>query len=231
MKLKNLLVVLAVIAVLGTFSYAVPTKDDKSKDIERIDFIHYAKANPGKPAKTETCYKLMGVKWTGLPVVYAVNPANPQGLSADFVTGAISTATETWDAATAQELFSDSYGVDYSAVYGVRDYKNAIVFGDYPNNGVIAVTSVWYNKRTKQILEFDMEFNTRFSWGDATVDPGVMDLQNIATHELGHSVGLSDLYTSSCTAVTMYGYSSEGDTIKRTLEQPDVTGLQKMYGA
>ena len=228
--LKKLLALLAIMSFLGTVSYAVPASDGKNKDIERIDFIHYAKASQGKPAKTDSCYKLMGVKWAGLPVSYAINPTNPQGLSRDFVTGAISTAAETWDAATPKELFNNAYGVDYSAAYGVKDSKNSIVFGDYPNSGVIAITSVWYNKRTREIVEFDMLFNTRFIWGDATQDQSKMDLQNIAAHELGHSVGLDDLYTTSCSAVTMYGYSSEGEIIKKTLEQPDITGLQKMYG-
>ena len=57
-----------------------------------------------------------------------------------------------------------------------------------------------------------------------------MDLQNIAVHELGHSFGLADIYSSSCAEVTMYGYSTEGETKKRTLEQPDITGIQKLYG-
>jgi predicted Zn-dependent protease len=166
-----------------------------------------------------------------LPVSYAINPTNPSNISESFVTSAVSTAAETWDAVLSKELFNNAFTVDYGAAYGVLDNRNSIVFGDYPTNNVIAVTSVWYSKRTKAIVEFDMLFNTKYVWGDAVVNPSVMDLQNIATHEFGHSVGLSDLYTSSCTAVTMYGYSNYGETQKRTLEQPDVTGLQKMYGA
>src|SRR4030042_3843434 len=45
--------------------------------LERVDFVHYARpVNPGKPAKTETCYKLMRVKWAdvNLPVSYIINP-------------------------------------------------------------------------------------------------------------------------------------------------------------
>lgn len=57
-----------------------------------------------------------------------------------------------------------------------------------------------------------------------------MDLQNIATHELGHGVGPGDIYSSSCSEVTMYGYSSYGENKKRALEQQDIIGLQKMYG-
>ncbi len=199
-------------------------------DLERVDFIHYAKPT-GPQTKQSTCYKLMGVKWATTPVPYVINPTNPQGLSESFITSAISASAESWDAATSRDLFTDAPQADYSAQYGVQDYKNAIAFGGMSDENVIAVTSVWYTRVGKQIVEFDMLFNTKFAWGDASVDASKMDLENIATHELGHSVGLSDIYTSSCTSVTMYGYSTEGETSKRTLEQADIAGLQKMYGA
>lgn len=198
--------------------------------LERVDFIHYAKPFGAVKPGTNACYKLLGVKWLALPVSYFINPGNPYGLSADFIGNAFSTAAETWDAVTSKELFADTYTLDSSAYYGTRDYKNAVSFGSYNDPNVIAVTSVWYTRVGKQIVEFDQLYNTGFVWGDAAADPSLMDLQNIATHELGHAVGLGDVYTSSCSAVTMYGYSSEGDLAKRTLEQPDVLGLQKMYG-
>ncbi|MEM4243121.1 MAG: hypothetical protein QXM31_04440, partial [Candidatus Woesearchaeota archaeon] len=178
-------------------------------DLERVDFIHYAKPSGGSKPGTDLCYKLMGVKWTTLPVSYLVNPANPQGLNESFVLSALTSGAEAWDTASESELFNAPV-VDYAAQYGVQNYKNAVVFGDYPDSNVIGVTSVWYTKVGKRIVEFDMLLNTRFSWGDATVNPAVMDLQNIATHEFGHSVGMSDIYSTSCTAVTMYGYSSNG---------------------
>ena len=205
---------------------------DENWDLERIDFIHYAKPeNLGKPGKTEACYKLLGVKWKSFPVSYVVNPNNTGGLSESFVTSEISTSAETWDASTSSELFNNAYTVNYTAAYGVQNFVNAIDFGDYPDDRVIAVTSVWYTPKGRQVVEFDIRFNTRFSWGDAVVNSTVMDLQNIATHELGHGVGLDDIYSTTCSEVTMYGYSSYGETQKRTLEQPDITGLQKMYGA
>ena len=70
------------------------------------------------------------------------------------------------------------------------------------------------------------DYTNSVSYGNQNV----MDIQNIATHEIGHTLGLSDLYTTSCSPVTMYGYSWNGDTTKRTLESPDITGLQKLYG-
>jgi len=253
MKAKHLILVLAIalLAVSATAAMLIPANENAVENsqapehspaievvnenwwLDRVDFIHYAdgKVKPVKPGKSDTCFKLMGVKWSALPVSYTVNPSNLQGLTEAFITSAVSTSAEAWDNATSKELFNNSYGVDYTAQYRVQNYQNAIVFGDYPNSGVIAVTSVWYTRFGKQIVEFDMLFNTRFNWGDATVNPALMDLQNIATHELGHGVGLSDLYNSTCNAVTMYGYSTEGETSKRTLENADIAGLQKMYGA
>jgi len=238
-KCASILIIAVLLLSLGVASTAAPAQAGgngnafgRDKDIERVDFIHYAKPSGNAGGKkAPTCYKLMGVKWANLPVGYVINPANPNGLGSDYVTSTIASSAETWDAATSKELFGDAYSIDYGARYGVLDYRNVIAFGDYPTNGVIGVTSVWYSRASKRIVEFDMMLDTDYIWGDADVDPTVMDLQNIVTHEFGHAVGLSDLYTSSCSAVTMYGYSGEGETIKRTLETADITGLQKMYGA
>lgn len=202
-------------------------------DLERIDFIHYARPDGSvstKPARVETCYKLLGVKWKSLPVDYIINPANPSGLSEEFITGTIATSAETWDSVVSSELFNNVYTIDYSAQYGVQNFKNAIAFGNYAQNGVIGITTIWFTRVGKQIVEFDMLLDTDFTWGDAVLNPALMDLQNIVTHELGHAVGLGDIYTDSCKEVTMYGYSNYGETKKRTLEQPDIIGVQKIYG-
>jgi len=241
----TILVTILVLSITATASMMIPANDnakDNSKapekspvigdewDLERVDFIHYAKpVNAASPPKTTTCYKLLGVKWTAFPVNYVINPANDDGLTEEFVTTAISTSANTWDSVTSKTLFG-TYTTDPAAYYGTRDYKNAISFGNYPDGNVIAVTSIWYTRVGKQIVEFDMLFDTDFTWGDGAANPALMDLQNIATHELGHAVGMADIYSTSCSTVTMYGYSNYGDLAKRTLETPDITGLQKMYG-
>lgn len=173
------------------------------------------------------CYSTFGIR--GTPIKYVINPKNPQGLSQEFVTFAISTSAETWDAATPRELFDNSYTIDTRAKFGRRDNKNAIVFGRYYYPWAIAVTGYWFNSATGQIYESDMLFNTNYMWGDATIDPSKMDLQNIATHEFGHVVGMDDIYDSACSEVTMYGYSGYGETKERTLELPDITGLLALY--
>ena len=58
-----------------------------------------------------------------------------------------------------------------------------------------------------------------------------MDVQDIATHEIGHTLVLNDLYQSQNYYQTMYGYSDYGETYKRTLESGDIAGLQVLYGS
>jgi len=249
MKTKLLILVVllsALCIVMASASMLVPASDrarevsqapehspviGESFAVERVDFIHYVKppSAAAKP-KADTCYKLLGVKWLATPVQYTVNPANTEGLEDGSVFAAISDSAETWDAATSRELFG-SYTASSSAYYGTYDRINAISFGPMRDDNVIAVTSIWYSRVGKQIVEFDILFNDYFDWGDGYADSTKMDLQNIATHELGHAVGMGDVYSTTCSAVTMYGYSEEGDTEKRTLEPPDIAGLQSLYGA
>jgi len=196
--------------------------------------------------KTSKCYTFLTptkVKWKTLPVSYVINPINPvQQLDENQVISAIYNLAEEWDSHTSVELMNNQYTIDYSAIPGVQDYKNVIGFGNYSDPNVIAVTTVWYSRTKNQIVEFDMMLDVDWIWGDAVAQCNsnetftnstckIMDIQNIATHEFGHAIGLGDIYDSSCSEVTMYGYSDYGEVKKRTLEQPDITGLQTLYGA
>jgi hypothetical protein len=65
----------------------------------------------------------------------------------------------------------------------------------YPASA-LAVTSVFKNKKTGEIIDADIEFNAvDYSWGDLVDQPSLAtattaDFQNALTHELGHVVGL-----------------------------------------
>jgi hypothetical protein len=178
-----------------------------------------------KPAETDTCYKLTGWKWT-VPVTYTIAPND--GAYPPSLDNPVAEACDEWDSKTSRQLFYDPVPGEYSAGTA-RDYKNSVYYGDYVTDGVIAVTTTWYSRLTRTAVESDILFDTDFTWGTSGATT-VMDVQNIATHEIGHTLGLDDLYTTSCSAVTMFGYSGYGDTAKRDLAIPDITGLQKLYG-
>ena len=216
------------------------TTEDNLNGIARVDYVYYGKFKEEKQAvKRRTnsvssissrCFKTFG-KWSGTPIYYIINPSNSQGISQDLITSTILASSKTWDDVVSRNLFDSS--TDSNAQVGVYDQRNVIGFGPYNDPGVIAVTSVWYNMYTRQIYEFDIRFNTGFVWGDATTnsDPYLMDIQDIATHEIGHGTGLGDLYQSYCSQATMYGYSSYREMQKRTLESGDINGIRKLYGS
>jgi len=225
--------------------------------LEKKVFIHYAKppcnndgvcdagenkscsdCKRGGEEPKSSCYGFIGrgVEWKELPQGYVIDPDNPFGLSESFVVSAISAGAEEWDAHTGTSLFS-GYTVDYAASWDddAPDGRNELLFGDYPEPGVIGIAVTWGYfsgpPKNRRIIEFDVLFDTDFEWGNADTDPNVMDLQNIAVHEIGHGLGLDDLYENSCAEETMYGYSTEGETKKRSLEAGDITGIQKLYGS
>ena len=215
-----------------------------TKGLERIVYIHHKKgsakppwAGGGKDKKTPKCYGFLakGAEWKSLPVDYVIDPDNSNGLSESFIANAFSLSAEEWNANTSTNLFG-SYSIDYNSSWdsSAPDGRNELLFGNYEEADVIAITIAWGyfsgSPKSREIIEFDILFDTDFTWGDATINPEVMDLQNIATHEIGHGIGLGDLYESSCSEETMYGYSTEGEISKRDLNAGDIIGIQELYG-
>jgi len=245
-KLSLLICFLLVLSVFAPIALA-GKPDAVPPELEKRVFIHYGKppGTPGNgpPPKEEDHsghYVLLGkgVKWKTTAIV-VIDP-DDSGLSEEFIVAVISLSAEEWDDGAYSEwggvppnLF-DGYSIVYDATFDTDapDGRNEVLFGDYPKTGVIAVTVVWgYFSGPpgwREIIEFDIMFDTDYPWGDAAIDPTVMDLQNIATHEFGHGAGLGDLY--NCELETMYGYAAYGEMIKRDLYIGDIAGIQKLYG-
>ena len=140
---------------------------------------------------------------------------------------AIQSAMQTWTNVIASS-FEFIYGGDTSSSCGYRDDVNRICFASMGSTGTVAKSSIWYDLNTGQILETDLKFNTDYAFKtDGATD--AYDVQDIATHEFGHSLGLADLYGSSDSDKTMYGYSAMGETKKRTLTQDDMDGITYLY--
>jgi len=226
-KLLTLISIIVTIGLVSSIAFAKPYKEP----VDSVTLIHYIDGRV-KLVGGGSCSKLLGVKWGSLPVSYVINP---YGYNEAFVTNAIFNSVEKWDSHTSKELFNNSYSIDPNAKWGINDGSNAYVFGSYSgNNNVIAVTRYWYTRQSKQIVDYDVLFNTYYTWEDCSV-PGTdcstaMDLQTIALHETGHGVGLADIYNGACSDTVMYGYGYYGE-VKIVLTQPDIAGLQKLYGA
>lgn len=234
-----LLLVISMFSVASVWAQGPP-------ELRRIIFIHPAK--PPKPpprgGDENGYFKLItgGVKWKTFPVPIEVNPTNPNSLDPSVVLSAITVSAEEWDDGAysgwggvspnlfqVSTTFSTKTYNDLAWTSDKLDGANTLVWGNYPSSGVIAVTILWYNTATKTIVEFDIVFDTDYKWSTTGV-LDAMDLQNIATHEIGHGAGLADVYQDAAYRETMYGYSSLGDIGKRDLYTGDKQGITKLYG-
>jgi hypothetical protein len=243
--MKKLVFFLTILGLLMAVKATVAAKDESAAKLSdrgpltKITFIHYreSQARPSgvTKGKAATCYSYLakGAKWKTTED-YELNLSGAS-LSPSFVQEVFDKSTAEWEKYGGLGIFGVGE-INNFAPYKTDwvDNFNTVVFGNYPDNRVIAVTTVWGYfsgpPSTRQLVEWDMLFNNQYTWGNAD-DSGsaVMDLQNIATHELGHSAGMADLY-NTCTLETMYGYSGFGETAKRDLNLGDQTGIKALYG-
>ncbi len=140
----------------------------------------------------------------------------------------LQTSFAAWSGADSGEQFA--YGGATGVKRAKRDGTSAVLWGKL-GKGTIAATYVWFSTVTHEAVEIDMVFNKKHPWavfsdggGECQSDPDAYDLQNIATHEIGHWVGLDDLYDDADADLTMYGFGAGGELKKRTLASGDVAG-------
>lgn len=202
-----------------------------------------AKPN-GAPNKGTGCYGFIasGAKWKTVEN-WLVNGQNNQGLAEGFIFSNLDGDIAKWEDA-ADGTVGDGASINILgtgsqttanlvADLTTPDGANEVYFGEINNSGAIAVTVVWGifggPPSGRELVEWDQIYDqVDYNWS-ATGEAGKMDFENIATHELGHSFGLDDLYTAGCAQETMFGYSDYGETNKRDLNLGDILGISKLY--
>jgi hypothetical protein len=225
------------------------SQDPDGTTVGGLLYVYYPKENAkpswagGNKDKTSSssCFEFIskGLKWTS-PSSYIIDPRFSSGdlLNGEFET-IIRGGTAEWNSHVEDKPFGLGTVGDVNEPTWDNDGKNEIFFADISQPGVIAavqVYGVWWGPpsqrhMTGQDLIFD---NVDFQWtnvgrqGGSLVGPKVMDLENIAQHELGHSAALSHP-EDSCTDETMYRYASAGETKKRDLNDGDIAGIKKLY--
>jgi len=110
--------------------------------------------------------------------------------------------------------------------------QNLIYFDTTPPDGGGYIAANYHWVSGSNMTESDIVYNDQsYTWSSTgTPTSTQMDVQNIATHELGHTLCLEDLYNGSDSSKTMYGYANSGETYKRTLHPDDIAGIQDIYG-
>jgi hypothetical protein len=187
---------------------------------EESEIEEPVRVKPAKPAAM--CCKTYAA-WPNPPVDYNVNTSGADVSSQDALAD-IQAGTAAWNT-TVSVL---SYAGSTNKATAAYDGENTVFFADASSGGAIAVTYLWYYKRTQVMLEFDMYFFEAawrfFSLTRGNDCSGGFYYQTIATHEFGHAVGIDH---NRCTSSIMYPYASYCGT--NTVTDADLACLTKLY--
>ena len=214
-------------------------KDVNGREVEGYAYIHRKESEikPEKPGKgRQSCYGYIanGAKWREVEG-WVVNPANTKGLNEGFIYSNLVSDIDKWNSAAGQTVVGSGTGTTDTlfADTGSPDNKNEVYFADIEDSSAIGVTIVWGYfsgpPQTRELVEWDQVYDdSDYDWS-LSGEANKMDFENIATHEIGHTFGMGDVYSPDCAEVTEYGYADYGETNKRSLEQPDIDGVKALY--
>jgi len=176
-----------------------------------------------------------------IPVSWWMNQDGSQDVHPDDCEAALKNSFQTWQNVSGAYIeFSYNGKTDTGKdMFGRRDGINLLVWEEdtWPQElgDAIAVTQVASEpnpkkegeEETSRIVDADILFNgVNYKWAiDGSGNK--MDIQNVATHEIGHFLGLADLDDNQ--NATMYGATQEGDLHSRDLDADDKAGTQAIY--
>lgn len=187
----------------------------------------FPEGEQGPPVNDDNNWSWCGIKWFNLPYTWFLHWNGSPGCTFAETEFRVGMGFWTW---MCNSGVSMNYGGGtWTTPSNHDDRTNVVGWVNTLASGTIALCTYVYWVNTGEIIEIDIEFNAaNYSWscnGSATA----MDVQNIATHEVGHTLCLGDLYGVNDSNKTMYGYSWDGDVAKRTLLTADVLGAEWIY--
>ena len=190
-------------------------------------------------------YKLFNdVRWflpdTGVPVRYFIDQVGDAKLGATASTNAINAAFAAWTNVPTASLVMQSAGPATATANGFCDGTSKIVFNDPFNEvtdpsgcgGILAIggycagsNSMTFKGATfREVVEGDVIFNNGWSgcsfWNATNV-------AEVATHEIGHTIGLAHSTDSNATMYAFAHFDGRG----ASLTADDAAGASYLYPA
>src|SRR3989338_650689 len=191
-----------------------------------VDYAFPSHAGPGPHPTTESSnFQLTqgGISWfLENTVEYQITGTEPVGGNA-----ALESAVATWDGSILPRAFVHNDATSQTNHCTVS--PNTIQWSAIDGSGeVLATASVCRNVATKEIVGFVVTMDSTESWAtDGSSDK--FDVENVASHEIGHVAGLSHDNPPRSGCLTMYKFAGLGEVQKRTLGLGDKLGMDALY--
>ena len=215
-------------------------------------FCRMTTAAPVQSGNAECNTDGVPLEWRRPCMSYAVDDSGSESLDIEEVVAAVDQSFATWMAVTCDGESTDlevsplensncqtaqfnESGPNVNTVAFLSPFVDAD--GDPYDPNAFAVTIVWHNRSTGEILDADILINEDLGPYARCPDSGCpgsnrpgaqgpVDLQSIVTHEAGHFFGIGH---SADPEATMFAESSRTEVIKRTLAQDDIDALCTIY--
>jgi len=180
---------------------------------------------------------IVQMKWiSAAGIAYRVNQSQGSNVSGSrTLNQVLASSFGAWDAITTADIsFTQGSDVSTSTNYSgfQPDFINIIKTNnsaaDYATIGgeALGVTIVASND-DGEILDADILFNPTTSFSTSTTTPSTsIDFESVATHEIGHLLGLDH---SSILSATMFPTIGDGLNYARQLSFDDIAGVSSLY--
>jgi hypothetical protein len=176
------------------------------------------------------------VQWQESCIRYSIHEDGAQDIEENVLHNVFRASFDAWENAECSYFYfeeTDDASCDDIGYVQDTGNMNLIVFresgwkaDEYHDSRVIALTTVSWNDLDGRLLDADIEFNAEYFTFATDGASDKMDLQNTATHEIGHVLGLDE---STVPGATMYPTANTGDTDKQTLAEDDIDGVCELY--
>jgi hypothetical protein len=186
-------------------------------------------ASPVQAYKVETSPSGVELRWTALPMKFSIHQAPAPGVTAAATQTAVRASYTTWSSVSCSYFKSKDMGVVNLPQGDENDDVNTHVWlSSWPSSydaNALGITWTQYDPSSGKILDADTHYNPQFTWS-TTGSLSAIDVQSVATHEIGHQLGLDH---SSDQNATMFYATGNGDTSQRSLASDDIAGLCHIY--
>ena len=168
-------------------------------------------------------YSTRGYFWGVSTVRYYVNPQNVYVPEAEAI-AAIRSGADAWNSQSNANIHLDYAGTSSGSSLTLNGVNEVFFRNDA--SGYIAEAYWWYDG-TGHLIDADIVFHENYAF--YTTLTGCSNgyyIENTATHEFGHVLGLAH---SDAGEATMWPYSGSCETVRMTLDSDDVAGIESLY--